>query len=295
MDAITTQIDESPEVNVKRPLKLALVGRPNVGKSSLLNALIGKQKAVVSDIPGTTRDVATEIIKYKTREIELLDTAGIRRRGRIEPGVEKFSALRTLNAIHEADVVVLVMDAAEGQVAGDLNLAGQIIEAGCGLILAMNKWDAVEKDEKTQDHMSTIIKKHFQFAWWAPLVYTSATHGLHVNQLMELAVQISERRQLQVPTGPFNRLIEKLVAKQPPAGLKGRLPKINYGTQTGNNPPAFTFFTTYPDLIHFGYRRYLENNIRMEWDLVGTPIRLEFRHKHGDDIRRGSGKGKRTK
>jgi len=293
LDAITKLLPEkTDEDDGIRPLKLALIGRPNVGKSSLLNALIGKQKAVVSDVPGTTRDVATEIIKYKGREIELLDTAGIRRRGKIEKGVEKFSALRTMNAIHEADVCVLIMDGVEGQVAGDLNLAGQIIEAGCGLIIAMNKWDAVEKDEKTQDQMSVLIKKDFQFVWWAPLVFTSATHGLHVNQLMELAVQIDERRRTQVPTGQFNRLLEKLVAKQPPAGLKGRLPKINYGTQTGINPPTFTIFCTYPSLIHFGYRRYLENNIRAEWDFVGTPLHLEFRHKHGDDVRRGGGSGK---
>ncbi|HVQ44930.1 MAG TPA: ribosome biogenesis GTPase Der [Candidatus Saccharimonadia bacterium] len=293
LDAITELITDAPEPDAAAPLKLALVGRPNVGKSSLLNALIGKQKAVVSATPGTTRDVASEIIKYKGREIELLDTAGIRRRGRIEKGIEKFSALRTLNAIHEADVCVLVMDGIEGQVAGDLNLAGQILDAGKGLIIAMNKWDAVpDKDDKTQDRLTVLLRNEFQFAWWAPLVYTSATHGLHVNQLMELAVQIDERRRTEVPTGPFNRLIEKLVTKQPPSGLKGRLPKINYGTQTGAQPPTFTFFTTYPDLIHFGYRRYLENNIRTEWDFGGTPIRLEFRHKHGDDIRRGGGSGK---
>jgi GTP-binding protein len=285
LDAITQHLERAPAPELNPPLRLALIGRPNVGKSSLLNALVGKQKTLVSGIPGTTRDVATEIIKYHGREIELIDTAGIRRRGKIEPGIEKFSALRTLSAINSADVCVLVMDAEEGHVAGDLNLAGQIIEAGKGLILAMNKWDAVEKDEKTQDHLSLLIKKDFQFAWWAPLVYTSATHGLHINQLMDLAVQIEERRQTQVPTGPLNRLIERLVSKQPPSGLKGKLPKINYATQTGSNPPAFTFFATYPDLIHFGYRRYLENNLREEWDFIGTPIRLEFRHKHGDNPR----------
>jgi GTP-binding protein len=286
LDAVTGHLKQMAAPEPNPPLKLALVGRPNVGKSSLLNALIGKQKAVVSSIPGTTRDVATEIIKYHGREIELLDTAGIRRRGRIVPGVEKFSALRTLQAINEADVVVLVMDAEEGQVAGDLNLAGQVIEAGKGLILAVNKWDAVEKDDKTQDRMSVLLKNEFQFAWWAPLVYTSAIHGLNINRLMELSIAIEERRNTEAATGPFNRLIERLVAKQPPAGLKGRFPKINYGTQTGKNPPTFTFFATYPDLIHFGYRRYLENNIRDNWDFAGTPIRLEFRHKHGDNLRR---------
>ncbi|MDB5178870.1 MAG: small GTP-binding protein [Patescibacteria group bacterium] len=287
LDAITVHLEQLPAPDANAPLKLALIGRPNVGKSSLLNALVGKQKAVVSSVPGTTRDVATEVIKYHGRAIELVDTAGIRRRGRIEPGVEKFSALRTLSAINEADVCALVMDSEEGHVAGDLNLAGQILEAGKGLILVMNKWDVVEKDDKTQDHLSAILKKDFQFAWWAPLVYTSATHGLNVNRLMELTVQIDERRRTNVPTGPLNRLVEKLVNKQPPSALKGRLPKLNYVTQTGTNPPTFTFFCTYPDLIHFGYRRYLENNLREEWDFAGTPIRLEFRHKHGDELRRG--------
>jgi GTP-binding protein len=287
LDAITSHIDKVPAPKANPPLRLALIGRPNVGKSSLLNGLVGKQKAVVSSIPGTTRDVATEIVKYHGREIELLDTAGLRRRGKIEQGVEKFSALRTLAAINQADVCVLVMDATEGPVAGDLNLAGQILDAGKGLILAMNKWDAVEdKDEHTQDQMTATLKRDFQFAWWAPLVYTSAVHGLHLNRLMDLAVTIDEHRHAKVATGPLNRLVEKLVAKQPPAGLKGRLPKINYATQTGSNPPTFTFFATYPDLIHFGYRRYLENNFRDEWDFTGTPIRLEFKHKHGEDIRR---------
>jgi GTP-binding protein len=290
LDAITAHIEQIPPPAADAPLRLALIGRPNVGKSSLLNALIGKQKAVVSATPGTTRDTASEMIKYHDREIELVDTAGVRRRGRIEKGVEKFSSLRTLSAINEADVCVLVMDAEEGQVAGDLNLAGQIIEAGKGLILAMNKWDAVEKDEKTQDRMTAILRKQYQFAWWAPLVYTSATHGLHINKLMELAVTIEEHRNTKVPTGPFNRLVEKLTARQPPSGTKGRLPKINYGTQTSNTPPTFTFFATYPDLIHFGYRRYLENNIREAWEFTGTPIRLEFKHKHGNEVRRGKRK-----
>ena len=289
LDAIAERIEAIPAPEQNQPLKLALIGRPNVGKSSLLNNLVGKQKAVVSSVPGTTRDVAYETVKYHEREIRLLDTAGLRRRGRIEPGIEKFSALRTLAAINEADVCVLVMDATEGHVAGDLNLAGQILEAGKGLILVINKWDAVEKDEHTQDRMTAQLKRDFQFVWWAPLVYTSANTGLHTNQLMDLALQIEERRATQVPTGPLNRLVEKLVAKQPPAGLKGRLPKINYATQTGINPPTFTFFCTYPDLIHFGYRRYLENNLREAWDFTGTPIHLEFRHKHGDDVRRSSG------
>jgi GTPase len=283
LDAIIQHLPESPPPATEAtPIKLALIGRPNVGKSSLLNSLVGKQKALVSGVPGTTRDIAYEEVRYKNQAIQLLDTAGLRRRGKIEAGVEKFSSLRTLAAITEADICVLVMDATEGNVAGDQNLAGHIIDAGKGLILDMNKWDAVEdKDEHTQDRLAAGIKRDFQFVWWAPLIFTSATQGLNVTKLMELAVQIHARRATTVTTGTLNRLVEKLVAKQPPAGLKGRLPKINYATQTGINPPTFTFFASHAELVHFSYRRYLENNFRDEWDFIGTPIQLEFREKPG--------------
>lgn len=286
LDAITAHLKKIPAPEAVTPLRLAFIGRPNVGKSSLMNSIIGKQKALVSSTPGTTRDVATETIKYHGQTIELLDTAGLRRRGRIESGVEKFSALRTHAAIAQADVCILVMDAVEGQVAGDLNLAGEIIEAGKGLILAMNKWDSVEKDERTQDAATASLKRAFQFVWWAPLVYTSATAGTHINELMKLATEVYARRNTEFPTSQVNKLLESLVAKQPPAGLKGRQPKINYVTQTGTNPPALTFFSSYPDLIHFSYRRYLENHLRENYDLTGTPIILEFKHKHGTNLRR---------
>ncbi len=282
LDAIAGHLQQRAAPKENAPLRLALIGRPNVGKSSLLNALLGKQQAVVSNTPGTTRDINANQLKYHNRTIELVDTAGLRRRGKIEQGVEKYSALRTLGAIHEADICFLVLDAADGVVAGDLNLAGQIIEAGKGLVLVMNKWDAVEKDDKTQARLGARVQQQFQFAWWAPLVFTSAVTGLHVTKLLELALQIEERRGTQLPTGPLNRLLERLIAKQPPAGLKGRQPKINYVTQTGTRPPQLTFFCTYPDLVHWGYRRYIENNLREEHDFAGTPIQLSFRHKHPD-------------
>jgi GTP-binding protein len=285
LDAIASMLPKEPKLAVEEtpPLKLALIGRPNVGKSSLLNSLVGKQAAVVSNMPGTTRDTSSSLLKYHGREIEILDTAGLRRRGRIEQGIEKFSALRTVGAINQADICILVMDAHDGVAAGDLNLAGQIIEAGKGLIIVMNKWDAVEdKENNTQAQMTARIQSQFQFVWWAPLVFTSATTGLHVARLMELAVQIDARRHTKLATGPLNRFIEKLIDKLPPSGLKGRLPKLNYVTQTDTNPPTFTFFCTYPDLVHWGYKRYLENNLREEHDFVGTPIRFEFRHKHED-------------
>ncbi len=283
LDAVSAQIKKVAQPKeVNPPLRLALIGRPNVGKSSLLNALLGKQQAVVSAQGGTTRDINATEIKYHGRSIELIDTAGLRRPGKIEQGIEKYSALRTLAAIRNADICFLVLDANDGVVASDLNLAGQIVEAGRGLVIVMNKWDAVEKDDKTQVRLSARIQKEFQFVWWAPMVFTSAVTGLHVTKLLELATQIDDRRQQTFATGPLNRLLEKLIAKQPPSGLKGRQPKINYVTQTGTNPPQLVFFCTYPDLIHWGYRRYLENNLREEYDLTGTPMQFDFRHKHND-------------
>lgn len=286
LDAIVEALPRhTPTPPADAPVKLALIGRPNVGKSSLMNSLVGKQQAVVSGIPGTTRDAKASQVKYHGQTVELIDTAGLRRPGKIERGIEEFSALRTLAAIRDADICLLVIDAEEGPVATDLNLAGQIVDAGKGLILVMNKWDAVEKDDKTQARLAAQVQKQFQFVWWAPLVFTSAVTGLHVTKLLELAAQIDERRRQQIPTGPLNRLMERLVDKQPPAGLKGKQPKINYITQTGTNPPTFTIFCTYPDLIHWGYKRYIENNMREEYDLTGTPIFLDFKHKHGDDLR----------
>jgi GTP-binding protein len=283
LDLITKYLGKRVDLaEIDPPLRMALIGRPNVGKSSILNALLGKQQAVVSDVRGTTRDINANELRYHNRTIEIVDTAGLRRPGKIEKGIEKYSALRTVNAIHQADICFLILDATDGVVASDMNLAGQIIEAGKGLVIVMNKWDAVEKDDKTQAHMGAKIQRDFQFAAWAPLVFTSAVTGLHITQMLELAVQIDARRQTKLATGPLNRFMEKLILKLPPAGLKGRLPKINYLTQTGTNPTELTFFCTYPDLLHWSYKRYIENNLREEQDFIGTPIIMHFRHKHVD-------------
>ncbi len=290
LDAIAEHLPNVSAEDADHPLRLALIGRPNVGKSSLLNSLIGKQSAIVSATPGTTRDAAAHILKYHGQEIEVIDTAGVRRRGRIAKGIEKFSSLRTITTIHEADICALVMDATEGPVAGDLHLAGLITEAGRGLMLIMNKWDAVDKDAHTQDHLTADLRRQFQFAWWAPLIYTSATQGLHVGKLFELATTIREHQLVQVSTGPLNRLLAALTAAHPPAGAKGRQPKLNYVTQTATAPPTFTFFGTYPDLVHFTYRRYLENHLREEFDFTGTPIKLEFKAKHESHSRKGKKK-----
>jgi GTP-binding protein len=279
LDAITERIAATEEPEEEPVITLALLGRPNVGKSSLLNALAGKQQAIVSDRAGTTRDVGSIDIKYHNQTIRILDTAGLRRRGKIEGGIEKYSSLRTLAAIARADVCAVIMDAAELSVAGDQHIAGSVIDAGKGLILVVNKWDAVEKETGTQERFTRHLVHDFAFAHWAPLVYTSATQGLNVTRLFEQVRQIAAARTQTVPTTELNKLIERMVAKQPPAGLKNRHPKIKYGTQTGVNPPTFTLFSSYPEMIHFSYQRYLENGLREAFDFNGTPIKLEFRGK----------------
>lgn len=279
LDIIVEQVGDSVEPAESDELTIALLGRPNVGKSSILNALVGKQSAIVSSTAGTTRDVGQANLRYHNQGVRILDTAGLRRRGKIEGGVEKYSALRTLSAITRADICVLVMDATELAVAGDQHIAGQVLEAGKGLILVVNKWDAVEKETGTQEAITRRLMKEFGFAHWAPLVYTSATTGLNVTKLFQLAHEIHDRRQTTITTGPLNKLITDMTTKQPPAGLKNRRPKIKYATQTDTNPPTFTVFTSYADMVHFSYKRYLENGLREAYDFTGTPIKIEFRGK----------------
>ncbi len=279
LDAITERIEAAPEPPEENVITFALLGRPNVGKSSLLNAMAGKQQAIVSERAGTTRDVSSTDIKYHGQTIRILDTAGLRRRGKIERGIEEYSALRTATAIARADICAIVMDATEPSVAGDQHIAGQVLEAGKGLILVMNKWDSVEKETGTQERFTRHLVHDFAFAHWAPLVYTSATQGLNVTRLFEQIQRIAETRQTVVPTGELNRLVTRLIGKQPPAGLKNRQPKMKYATQTGTNPPEFTFFSSYPEMVHFSYQRYLENGLREAFAFDGTPIKIEFRGK----------------
>ncbi|MBW3538029.1 ribosome biogenesis GTPase Der [Candidatus Parcubacteria bacterium] len=279
LDQVVRHLPPAEAPDQSDRLRLALLGRPNVGKSSLLNALAGKQQALVSGVPGTTRDVNAITVKYHGRELEISDTAGLRRRGKIDRGVEKFSTLRTLGAVASSDIGVLLIDAGEPSAAQDQHIAGLVANSGKGLILVVNKWDAVDKDDKTQARYLRRLQANFAFVPWAPVVFTSAATGLNVTRLFELATQIDQRRQTKIPTPALNKLIESLVLKQPPAGLKNRRPKINYAAQTGTNPPAFALFASHPEFIHFSYRRYLENGLRRAYDFAGTPVKLEYRDK----------------
>jgi len=259
-------------------LKIALIGRPNVGKSSLFNSLAGKQQAIVANIAGTTRDVNRVSVKYKGQTVELLDTAGVRRNGKQEQGIEKFSVLRTLAAIDESDICFLLMDVNELNAHIDQKLAGLIKEAGKGLVLVVSKWDiAEEKDAFTRDDMAPRITHEFAFVPWAPLIFTSAVTGQNVTKLFELAKDIDTRRRQQFKTSELNKILQECVAKHPPAGLKNTMPKLRYMVQTDVTPPWFVIFGSNLKLLHWSYKRFLEHKVRDTFDLTGTPIMFSFR------------------
>ena len=271
------------------PVTIAFVGRPNVGKSSLLNALLGEERAIVSEIPGTTRDAFDTRLAYGQGEVVLVDTAGIRRRGKIAsgPAAERYSALRALRAIDRADITVLVIDAVEGLTAQDAHVAGYTIDAGKGLVIAVNKWDLVEgKTDRTFDQYVAWIRRDAPFLDFAPVVSISAKTGQRVDRVLEMAVDVWGERRKRIGTGELNRLLAEATARQVPPVAKNRRPKLFYATQAAIEPPTFIFFANDAELIHFSYRRYLENRIRDVLGFHGAPIRLVFRNRGTERPRR---------
>jgi GTP-binding protein len=261
-------------------LKLALIGRPNVGKSHLFNRLAGKQQAIVAPVAGTTRDVNRVSVKYHGRTIELLDTAGVRRRGKIERGIEKFSILRTVAAVEEADICLLLMDVNELNTAVDQSLAGLITEAGKGIVIVVTKWDDEDTDDVEPRDTSEILRsiaRTFDFVPYAPVILTSSVTGKNVAKIFELASEIHQRRQQQIPTRKLNDMLQKAVLNHPPAGLKNTLPKMRYMVQTDVQPPWFVIYGANFKHIHWSYKRYLERQMRETFNLIGTPIRFSFR------------------
>jgi GTP-binding protein len=278
MDEIVDIIPKRSQVEDDDTLRIALIGRPNVGKSHLFNTLAGKQQALVANIAGTTRDVNRVSIRYNQRPIELLDTAGIRKQGKQEVGIEKFSVLRTLQAIEEADICFLLMDVNELNVALDQRLAGIIAEAGKGLVLVVSKWDAVEgKDAYTRDALAPRISRTFDFTPWAPLIFTSSVTGQNVTKLFDLALDIEARRDQPTKTRVLNDLLQKAIQKHPPAGLKNTHPKLRYMVQTDTTPPWFVIYGSNLKFVHWSYKRYLERLIRETYNYAGMPIKLSFR------------------
>lgn len=281
LDSLAGVIPSATEREDDNRLHIALLGRPNVGKSYLFNTLAKKQQAIVADRAGTTRDINRSVVRYNGREVEIMDTAGIRRSGKIERGIEQFSVIRSLSAIEQADVCFLLMDANELNVQLDQKIAGMIKEAGKGLVLVISKWDSLEdKTPFTRDELAARLKHTYDFVPWASLIFTSSVTGQNVTKLFDLALQIDEARQKLIKTTELNRWLREIVDRHPPAGLKNRLPKLNYIVQEEDNPTNFKVYGSHTKFLHWSYKRFMEREFRTKYGFEGTPVRFWFFEKH---------------
>jgi GTPase len=273
--------DEIGDDDDSEILKISIIGRPNVGKSSLLNLLLGEERVIVSPIAGTTRDaIDTEII-WHGETVKLVDTAGIRRRGKIEPGVEKFSVLRTMRALERSDVALLLIDAEDGITEQDQHIAGYITDTFRSVVIIVNKWDAIEKDNDTMNRFMDDIRAKFDFLPEPPVLFISALTGQRVHQVLETAHRVWQARFQRIPTAELNRLLRAALQKHPPPAKGTKRLKIFFMSQVTVNPPVFLFHVNDTRLVHFTYKRFLENQIRAEFPFEGTPIRLSFRPRDG--------------
>ncbi len=280
LDEVVARLpDEQPATEQGDTVRLAIVGRPNVGKSSIANTLLGEERSIVSDIPGTTRDAIDSVIEFEGHRVVLVDTAGIRRRGRVDQGVEKYSVLRALRALDRCDVALMVLDATEGVLAQDTHVASHIVESGKGVVLVVNKWDAVEKDSYTTQKFEREIRTRFKFLDFAPIVFVSALSGQRLPQMLRLALRAADARHLRVQTSDLNRVVTEAIDSHQPPSLRGRSLRIHYVTQAEVAPPTFVFFVNDAELVHFTYARFLENRLRAAFTFFGAPIRLLFRGK----------------
>lgn len=258
-------------------IKFCLIGRPNVGKSSLVNAFLGQERVIVSDIAGTTRDAIDTPYSYEGQDYVIIDTAGMRKRGKIYETTEKYSVLRALRAIERSDVVLVVLNAEEGIQEQDKKIAGYAHEAGKGIIIVVNKWDAIEKNEKTMNEFTKQIRDQFQFLDYAPIIFVSAKTKQRVHSILQFVRRVSENHAMRIQSSLLNDIIEDAVARNPAPTDKGRRLRIYYTTQVAVKPPTFVVFVNDPELMHFSYERFLENRIRETFDFEGTPIKIIVR------------------
>ena len=280
MDTITMEFHEKEEKEDNR-IKFSIIGRPNVGKSSLMNALLNEERVVVSDIAGTTRDSIDSILKYNNEEFVVIDTAGMRKKGKVFESVEKYSLFRSLKSIDRSDLCLVVINAEEGITEHDKHIAGYAIERGKGLIFIVNKWDTV-KDTTIQE-FEKLMRAEFQFATYAPIVFLSAKTKKRIHTLMPEVLKVKENIKREVKTSILNDMILDAYNLNLPPSYKGKRLKIYFTSQTGINPPKFTFRVNNKGLVHFSYERYLENKIRENFDFEGTPIVLQFKNRNGDE------------
>lgn len=277
LDALVAEFPEMEQEEEDDSVKIAIVGKPNVGKSSLLNRLAGEDRVIVSPIAGTTRDAIDTRIDYNGIKVTLIDTAGIRKRGKVEPGVEKYSVIRSMRSIERADVALLLLDAVEGISAQDAHIAGYIIEAWKSAVVVVNKWDAVEKDTYTMNAYSDRIREDLKFMDYVPILFISAKTNQRVDQVMPMALRVQEERLARLTTSQLNRIIQSAQDAHSSTNHSGKTLRMYYGTQVRSDPPTFLIYVNDPSLAHFTYIRYLENCIRKEYNFVGTPIRVIMR------------------
>jgi GTP-binding protein len=277
LDAVVASFPPAPEEEPAERVGIAIVGHPNVGKSSLLNAILGQERVIVSPIPGTTRDAIDTQLVWRGQEVMLIDTAGIRRRGAVAPGIEKYSVLRALRAINRADVALLVIDASQGVTAQDAHIAGYILEESKSVVVVVNKWDLVEKEPGVEAAYRESVRQTLKFLPYVPILFASALKRRGVKEVMDTAVRVREARFHRLSTGELNSLVRDAVAAHAPPSRWGKRLRIYYATQPQVDPPTFVFFVNDVRLLHFSYERYLENRIRERYPFEGTPIRLQFR------------------
>ncbi|QUB95310.1 ribosome biogenesis GTPase Der [Leptotrichia sp. oral taxon 218] len=283
LDAVVEKFDDKNTKEISEGLSIAILGRPNAGKSSLLNKLLNKERSIVSDIAGTTRDTIDSALKYDGEMYTLIDTAGIRRKSKVEDDIEYYSVLRAMKAIKRADVCVLMLDATELLTDQDKRIAGMIYDERKPIIIAINKWDLIEKNDNSVKEFKELVKADLAFLDYAPIVTISALTGKRTLNILEQAKFINEEYHKKVSTGILNQILAEIVAQNPVPTRKGRAVKLNYATQISQAPPKFVFFANNPELIHFSYKRYIENKLREYFGFEGCPIDIIF-NKKGDKI-----------
>jgi len=285
LDAVVARLPAETAVIDEDELAIAIIGQPNVGKSSLLNALVGRERAIVSTVPGTTRDAIDEVVVRNGRRLRLIDTAGIRRHVDKSDPIEYYSSLRSLNAISRSDIVLLLIDAMKGILAQDRRLAGVAVEERKGLVLVVNKWDlALEQGSYSQAELTRVLHEQLSFASYAPVVFLSALTKRGLQKLLPAIERVAENLKRRVPTAQLNDVVRSAVLAHPPPPVKGRTLKVFYASQPYENPPGFVLITNDPELVHFSYQRFLENVIRQHFDFEGVPISLHFRARSGAEV-----------
>ena len=280
LDEIISKFDE--RMNVEEgddSVKIAVIGKPNAGKSSIINKIIGEDRVIVSDIPGTTRDAIDTKFERNSKKYTLIDTAGIRKKSKILESVEKYSVLRAFTAVERADICILVIDADKGVTEQDIRIAGYSHDNSKGMIIAVNKWDLIEKDNKTFKEFTDDIRQKLAYASYAPIITVSALTGQRMNKILDAVDEVYSFRNLRISTGVLNDILTEAVLMNQPATVKGKRLKIFYGTQVAVNPPKFLIFVNDKEIVHFSYERYIENKIREAFEYKGTPIVIEFRNR----------------